>query len=150
LNEAGIAAHRLQIEVNESALPRQSETAALDTLAQLTESGVRLVLDKFGAGAASLEAVRRELVDGIKLDGEFMRSAAVSERDGAIVTALASLGKTLGLRVIAAGFESEDQLAFARKAGIAEAQGYLLGHPIEPEDFVTCVTAPPRRRARRK
>ena len=150
LNAGGLAAHRLQIEVNESALPRQSEAAALDVLAQLAEAGVRVVLDNFGAAAASLAALRRVSIDGVKLDGEFLRDAAVTQRDGAIVTALASLGKRLGLRVIAAGIESEEQLAFARKAGVTEAQGYLLGRPTEPDAFVAAVTPVPRRRARRR
>jgi diguanylate cyclase (GGDEF)-like protein len=148
LNEAGLAAQRLHIEVNESALPRQHEAAALDTLAHLAESGVRIVLDQFGAGAASLAALRRSLIDGIKIDGEFMRGAAIAERDGAIVTALVELGRRLGLRVIAAGIESEEQLAFARRAGIAEAQGFLLGRPIEPEDFAHCVIPRPRQRSK--
>jgi diguanylate cyclase (GGDEF)-like protein len=150
LNASGLAAHRLQVEVNESALPRQSDAAALDVLAQLAEAGVRVVLDNFGAGAASLAALRRISIDGIKLDGEFLRGAAITQRDGAIVTALASLGKRLGLRVIAAGIESEDQLVFARKAGITEAQGYLLGRPIEPDAFVAAVTPTSRRRTRRR
>jgi len=150
LNEGKLPAHRLQIEVNEAALPRQGENAALDTLAQLAESGVSVVLDQFGAGTTSLAALRRSLIEGIKLDGEFVRGAANSERDGAIVSALAALGKRLDLRVIAAGIESEEQLAFARKAGIAEAQGFLLGRPIEPDDFATCVTERPRKRAKRR
>jgi diguanylate cyclase (GGDEF)-like protein len=150
LNEAGLAAQRLQIEVNESALPPDSETAALDVLAQLAESGVRIVLDNFGAGAASLAALRRIAIEGIKLNGEFLRGATAAERDGAIVTALAALGKRLGLRVIAAGIESDEQLVFARKAGISEAQGYLLGRPMEPEAFHAAVTSPPKKqRARR-
>jgi diguanylate cyclase (GGDEF)-like protein len=149
LNDGGLAAPRLQIEVNESALPRQSEAAALDVLTHLADAGVKVVLDNFGAGAASLAALRKVMIDGVKLDGEFVRSAALAERDRLIVTSLAALGKRLGLRVIAAGIESEEQLAFARKAGIVEAQGYLLGRPIDPDDFATCVSAPRRRKARR-
>jgi diguanylate cyclase (GGDEF)-like protein len=149
LADAGLNARRLQIEVNESALPRQNETAGLDVLAQLAETGVRIVLDNFGAGPASLAALRRGSIDGIKLDGEFLRGAVTAERDGAIVTTLASLGKRLGLRVIAAGIESDEQLAFARKAGITEAQGFLLGRPIEPDAFAAIVTATPPCRPRR-
>jgi EAL domain-containing protein (putative c-di-GMP-specific phosphodiesterase class I) len=149
LNDGGLAAPRLQIEVNESALPRQSEAAALDVLTHLADAGVKVVLDNFGAGAASLAALRKVMIDGVKLDGEFVRSAALAERDRLIVTSLAALGKRLGLRVIAAGIESDEQLAFARKAGIVEAQGYLLGRPIDPDDFATCVSAPRRRKARR-
>jgi diguanylate cyclase (GGDEF)-like protein len=150
LNDAGLAAHRLQIEVKESALPCQNETVALDVLTKLNETGVRIVLDNFGAAGASLAVLRRVSIDGVKLDGEFVRNAALVERDGAIVMALAALGKRLGLRLIAAGVESEEQLAFVRRAGVAEAQGYLLGRPIEPEDFANCVTAQPRRRSRRR
>lgn len=149
LNDSALAACRLQIEVNESALLRQNESAALEALGQLADAGVRVVLDNFGAGAASLSALRKVSIDGVKLAGEFLRDAASAERDGAIVTALASLGKRLALRVVAAGVESEEQLAFARKAGITEAQGYLLGRPMEPQAFAALVKAAPRRRARR-
>ena len=150
LNESGLAAERLQVEVNESALTRPNEHAAIETLAELAESGVRVVLDNFGAGAASLSALRRVPIDGVKLDGEFLRGAAEAERDGAIVAALASLGKRLGLRMIAAGIESEEQLAFARKVRIVEAQGFLLGRPVEPEAFADAVTKLSRRRTRRQ
>jgi EAL domain-containing protein (putative c-di-GMP-specific phosphodiesterase class I) len=149
LNEAGLPAQRLQIEVNESALPRQNEAGALEVLAQLAESGVRIVLDNFGAGAASLAALRRVCIDGVKLDGEFVRNAAAIERDGAIVAALTALGKRLGLRVIAAGIESDEQLAFVRKAGVTEGQGYLLGHPVEPEVFAAALSAASTHRSRR-
>jgi EAL domain-containing protein (putative c-di-GMP-specific phosphodiesterase class I) len=150
LNEAGLAAHRLQVEIDEAALPRQNESAALDVLAKLGDAGVRVVLDNFGAAGASLAALRRVNIDGVKLDGEFVRNAAVAERDGTIVAALAALGKRLGLRVIAAGIESDEQMAFVRKAGVAEAQGYLLGRPVEPEDFAAIVKAAARRRTRRR
>jgi diguanylate cyclase (GGDEF)-like protein len=149
LEESTLAAARLQIEVNEAALLRLDETAALDTLARLAAAGVRIVLDNFGAGAASLSALRKISIDGVKLNGEFVRGAAVAERDGAIVAALALLGKRLGLRVIAAGIESDEQLAFARKAGINEAQGYLLGRPMEPDAFAAALKTAPRRRTRR-
>jgi diguanylate cyclase (GGDEF)-like protein len=148
LNEAGLPAQRLQIEIGEPSLMRQDEAATLDVLAQLHDSGVRIVLDNFGAGTASLGALRRVAIDGIKLDGDFVRNAAAVERDGRIVRSLVSLGKGLGLRVIAAGIESEEQLAFVRKAGCAEAQGYLLGRPLEPEAFAGSVRQPARRRAR--
>ncbi|HTT10664.1 MAG TPA: bifunctional diguanylate cyclase/phosphodiesterase [Burkholderiaceae bacterium] len=149
LEDTGLAASRLQIEVNESALMRMNETAAVETLAALTGAGVRVVLDNFGAGSASLSALRKVAIDGLKLNGEFLRGAAVGDRDGAIVAALASLGKRLRLRVIAAGIESEEQLAFARKAGIGEAQGFLLGRPMEPLAFRAELKSAPRRRARR-
>jgi len=150
LNESGLSAGRLQIEVNESALTRQDEGAAIETLARLAEAGVRVVLDNFGAGAASLSALCKVSIDGIKLDGGFLRGAAAAERDGAIVAALASLGKRLGLRVIAAGIESDEQLTFARKAGIAEAQGFLLGRPMDPEAFAGAVTNMSPKRTRRR
>jgi diguanylate cyclase (GGDEF)-like protein len=148
LGVSGLAPQRLQIEVNESALLRLDEIAVVDTLARLAEAGVRIVLDNFGAGAASLSALLKVAIDGVKLDGEFLRGASVAERDGAIVAALAALGKRLGLRVIAAGVESEEQLAFARKIKMTEAQGYLLGRPMEPQAFAAAVKAAPRRRAR--
>jgi EAL domain-containing protein (putative c-di-GMP-specific phosphodiesterase class I) len=140
LNDAGLPAGRLQIEVNEAALTSPDESAALDVLTRLAEGGVRLVIDNFGAGVASLGALRRVTIDAVKLDGQFVRNAVLDARDGAIVGALAGLGRKLGLRVVAAGVESEDQFIFVRKAGVNEAQGYLLGRPVLPEDFARSLT----------
>jgi EAL domain-containing protein (putative c-di-GMP-specific phosphodiesterase class I) len=147
LNDAGLDAGRLHIEIDESALTSQDETGSLDVLARLAESGARLVIDHFGAGVASLGALRRVAIDAVKLDGPFVRNAALDRRDGAIVRALAGLGRKLGLRVIAAGIESEEQLGFVRHAGVTEAQGFLLGRPMEPEPFARLVAARRRRRS---
>jgi diguanylate cyclase (GGDEF)-like protein len=142
LNEAGLPAARLQVEVAETHLLGAAQSHAIDALLQLKESGVAIVLDRAGAG--SLAALRQVPIDGLKLDGDFVRGAAVDARDGQLVAALAALGKRLGLRVIAAGVETEAQLAFVRKAGCAQAQGYLLGRPLAPEAFAEL--ARPRRR----
>lgn len=143
LNDAGLPAARLQVEVAETHLAGAAQPQAIDALLRLKESGVTVVLDRAGAG--SLAALRRVPIDGLKLDGEFVRGAAVDARDGQILAALAALGKRLGLRVIAAGVETEAQLAFARKAGCAEAQGYWLGRPLAPDSFAELVA---RRRKR--
>jgi diguanylate cyclase (GGDEF)-like protein len=143
LNDAGLPAARLQVEVAETHLAGAAQPQAIDALLRLKESGVAVVLDRAGAG--SLAALRRVPIDGLKLDGDFVRGAAVDARDGQLVAALAALGKRLGVRVIAAGVETEAQLAFVRKAGCAEAQGYLLGRPLAPEAFAELV---PRRRKR--
>jgi len=149
LDEAGLAAPRLQVEISETALAPQAGRIALDVLEHLGQSGVRIVLDNFGAGTASLDALRRMPIDGIKLDGDFVRNAVAAERDREIVTALAALGKRLKLRVIAAGVEDEAQFACVRKAGVTEAQGYLLGRPMQPEQFTAQLAVQARPRSRR-
>jgi diguanylate cyclase (GGDEF)-like protein len=145
LNDAGLPAARLQVEVSESHLLAEDGPEAVDALLRLKEGGVGLVLDRAGGGA--LAALRRVPLDGLKLAGDFVRAAAVDARDGAIVAALAALGKRLGVRVIAGGVETEAQFAFVRKAGCVQAQGYLLGRPLAPDAFAERMPPPRGRRA---
>lgn len=147
LNDAGLPAARLQVEVSESHLLGEGGVQAIDALLRLKEGGVGVVLDRAGAGA--LAALRGVPLDGLKLDGEFVRAAAIDARDGEILAAVVALGKRLGVRVIAGGVETDAQFAFVRKAGCAEAQGYWLGRPLAPDAFAERVPASRKRRAAR-
>jgi EAL domain-containing protein (putative c-di-GMP-specific phosphodiesterase class I) len=132
---SGLAPARLQIEVNEAGLARpldEVDAAAFDGLRKL---GVRVTLDSFGAGAASLALLRKIAVDAVKIDGQFVRHAPQDPRDAAIVEAIALLARKLRLTVVAAGVESEAQWDLMKKLGCDEAQGFLLGRPVPNVQF---------------
>jgi diguanylate cyclase (GGDEF)-like protein len=148
LAEAGLDGSQLQVELAESSLaspaPGQDDRAVLESLRAL---GVKIALDGFGS--ASLTLLRRLPVDCVKIDGEFVRRAPVDKCDALIVSAVASVGRRLGLRVVASGVETEQQLALIKKHRCHEVQGYLLGEPVDAERFAAWVGAQPLRRAAR-
>ncbi len=150
LQSTGLAPARVRVEITEASLARPADEEP-DVLARLRSVGVQVALDNFGVGAASLAVLRHFDVDCIKIDGQFVRNALESRRDALIAGSVASLGKRLGLRVAAEGVETAAQLAFVRKIGCTEAQGFYLGRPMAGEEFHAFVDRPdrPRRPARK-
>jgi len=135
LVDSGLDAERLQVEITEASLMRESDKAA-QVLSGLQTMGVRVALDNFGTGYSSLSNLRRFPVDVIKIDGQFVRAAPGDIADGKIVLALASLARGLGLEIVAEGVETAAQLDFVKNCGCHEAQGYLIGRPLAPADFL--------------
>ncbi|MCX8003704.1 MAG: EAL domain-containing protein, partial [Burkholderiaceae bacterium] len=146
LNEAGLPASRLQVEIDAASLLAPEAERAADTVLRLQEAGVQVLLDRAGAEAPA--ALRVAPFDGVKLDGALLRAAVADARTAQVAIALARLARRLGARTIAAGVETPAQLAFARRAGCTEAQGFLLGAPAAPEDFAASIARAPRRRRR--
>jgi EAL domain-containing protein (putative c-di-GMP-specific phosphodiesterase class I) len=135
LVDSRLDAERLQVEITEASLMRDGEKAEL-VLAGLQAMGVKIAFDNFGTGYSSLSSLRRFPVDLIKIDGRLVRGAIDDPADGKIVAALAGLAKSLGLQSVAEGVETAQQLAFIRKCGCDEAQGFLLGRPLAGGAFV--------------
>lgn len=125
LAASGLEPQRLELEITESVLIEDGE-AAMATLCQLRELGVRLALDDFGRGYSSLSYVRSFSFDRIKIDRTF---AGADTGSRAIVRAVAQLGTSLGLATTAEGIETEEQLNAARAEGCTEVQGYLFSPP---------------------
>jgi diguanylate cyclase (GGDEF)-like protein len=147
LADAGLDGAQLQVELAESSLTAGAggadDRTVLDALRAL---GVRIALDGFGS--ASLTLLRRLPVDCVKIDGDFVRRAPDDKCDALIVSAVASVGRRLGLRVVASGVETEQQLALIKKHRCHEVQGYLLGEPVDAGRFAAWLAAqPPVRRA---
>jgi predicted signal transduction protein with EAL and GGDEF domain len=143
LDVSGLDAGRLEIEITESALIK-SEARARATLGQLRAMGVRLVLDDFGTGFASLNFLRTFAFDRIKIDQSFI-SEMVDRRDSmAIVGAVTGLARSLGMGPVAEGVEVSDQLEGVTTVGCEEMQGFYFCHPVpsvEVEDAVArCVS----------
>jgi diguanylate cyclase (GGDEF)-like protein/PAS domain S-box-containing protein len=122
---------RLVLEVTETLLPAD-EDEARRRLIELHELGIQLAIDDFGTGYSSLRYVRDLPISTIKIDRSFVSGLGYSDHDEAIVNAVTQLARTLGLRVVAEGVETEAQFAFLGRVGCDFSQGYLFGRPQPP------------------
>lgn len=134
LSESGTQGERLVLEVTES-LQLQAGPIEMRNLAQLRAKGVRIAIDDFGAGFASLGYVRGIAFDSIKIDRSYVRGLPQSRIDGLIVTAICKIGRAMKLQVVAEGVETEEQLAFLQKAGCGQIQGFLIARPAPLADL---------------
>ncbi|MEO1302215.1 MAG: EAL domain-containing protein [Myxococcota bacterium] len=128
LNASGIEPARLEIEITESTLMRNTKSSN-ETLKALKELGVRVAIDDFGTGYSSLSYLHRFQVDVLKIDRSFICELGQDDNGEAIASAIVSLSRRLGLEVVAEGVEDETQLAFLRREGCALAQGYYFSRP---------------------
>jgi diguanylate cyclase len=128
LSETDFDANRLELELTESTLLGNLDTAELSML-RLKAIGVRFALDDFGTGYSSLLYLRRFPFDKLKIDSSFVRSIEKAPDAAAIVHAVVSLGRGLGMKVTAEGVETAEQHLFLRAAGVHSMQGYRFGKP---------------------
>jgi diguanylate cyclase (GGDEF)-like protein len=125
---------RLELEVTESTLIGNVDSAEL-AMARLKALGVRLALDDFGTGYSSLLYLRRFPFDKLKIDRSFVHSIEKTADAAAIVHAVVSLGRGLGMKVTAEGVETAEQHLFLRAAGVHSMQGYRFGRPVSAAEF---------------
>ncbi|RYG56791.1 MAG: EAL domain-containing protein, partial [Alphaproteobacteria bacterium] len=129
LLEEGLPPSRLELEVTESALIADSSDVAA-TLERLRERGIQISLDDFGTGYSSLSHLMQFGIDRIKIDRSFVSLLDTRADGAAIVSALISLGRTLGLSTTAEGVETEAQRDFLVALGCTDLQGYLFSRPM--------------------
>jgi diguanylate cyclase (GGDEF)-like protein len=141
LKETDFDASRLELELTESTLLGNLETAELSML-RLKVIDVRFALDDFGTGYSSLLYLRRFPFDKLKIDSSFVRSIETAPDAAAIVHAVVSLGRGLGMRVTAEGVENAEQHLFLRAAGVHSMQGYRFGRPGPPADIIARIASP--------
>jgi len=133
LEAAGVPGRQLEIELTEtSVIDRMDEARqALDTL---RAAGVHVSLDDFGTGYTSLTLLAQLPLDTIKIDRSFIVGMARGERDEAMIRSIVSMAHTLGLRVVAEGVETNDELETLAAMGCDEVQGYLISRPHSAEE----------------
>ena len=134
LAESGIAPHRLWLELTESALLEEGE-APFERLHELKALGVALVLDDFGTGYSSLAYLQRFPLDALKVDRAFVAGITEDGRAAALVEAVVTMARTLGLQVIPEGIETHAQRDALLALGCRYGQGYLFGRPAASSEL---------------
>ncbi len=119
----------LELELTE-AVAMGDPAAAVAVMKGLHERGVRLSIDDFGTGYSSLSYLKRFRISRLKIDQSFVRDVPDDPEDNAIVTTVISLARSLGLRTVAEGVETERQVAFLKEQGCDEVQGYYYSKPL--------------------
>lgn len=139
LAESGLRSDRLELEVTESVLV-ESEGGAVETLHGLRALGVRISMDDFGTGYASLSYLRSFPFDKIKIDQSFVRGADAETSGSMIVRAVAALGRSLGMTTLAEGVETAEQMERIRAGGCTDIQGYLIARPMPASQIRSFIT----------
>jgi diguanylate cyclase (GGDEF)-like protein len=129
LAETGLAPGALTVEVNERILVEE-DGLVIDRLADLRRTGVRLAIDNFGTGYASLLYLRQSPVDIIKIDPSFVAGLGHDDTLTLLTRTVVQVGRELGLRVVAEGIEQPRQLSALREMGCHYGQGFLVGRPM--------------------
>jgi EAL domain-containing protein (putative c-di-GMP-specific phosphodiesterase class I) len=130
LNETGLTANRLELEITETLLLGNSQVIMAE-LHALKAMGVAIVMDDFGTGYSSLSYLWQFPFDKIKIDRSFMQGFDGHSRNaGTVVKTLIALGRELNMRVTVEGVETAAQAAFLDKIGGDQAQGYFFGRPV--------------------
>lgn len=128
LNETGLPAERLELEVTESSLFTENNTP-MNTLNRLRALGVKISLDDFGTGYSSLSRLSRLAFDKIKIDKSFVNSISTHEDALNIIRLIIGMAKSLNMKSVAEGVETQEQLESLQVLGCDFIQGYLFGKP---------------------
>jgi diguanylate cyclase (GGDEF)-like protein len=129
LQTSGISPNRLELEITETVLLKDTATV-LETLREFQNIGVRISLDDFGTGYSSIGYLRTFPFDSIKIDRSFVSDLRGCGSSLAIVNAILTLGRALGMSVTAEGVETRDQLGMLKSERCTEVQGYLFSPPV--------------------
>jgi EAL domain-containing protein (putative c-di-GMP-specific phosphodiesterase class I)/PAS domain-containing protein len=129
LKHSGFPGNRLELEITESALIRNTERT-IEYLKEWKRLGIRIAVDDFGTGYSSLSYLSQLPVDRLKLDQSLIRRMTVDSKGAAVARSIVCLGAELGVDVMAEGVETEEQLQMLANLGCPTVQGYLLGRPM--------------------
>jgi diguanylate cyclase (GGDEF)-like protein len=132
IEETGVAAHRLELEITETAMMEYPELVS-EKIFALKRLGVRIALDDFGTGYSSLSYLNRFAVDTLKVDRSFVQAIPADRSVCVMVSAIVNLARSLGLTVVVEGTETEEQIAWLSALGPIEAQGFLFSRPVPVE-----------------
>lgn len=135
LKEVALAPRNLELEITEGVFMHNEENT-LSVLQQLKTMGLHLSIDDFGTGYSSLSYLKRFPIDKLKIDQSFIRDCHNNDEDKAIISTIVSLGKSLGLSLIAEGVEELVHVDFLKTLHCDEIQGYWFSRPVEPETLI--------------
>jgi EAL domain-containing protein (putative c-di-GMP-specific phosphodiesterase class I) len=131
---SGMSPTLLQLEVTES-MVMQNVARAVRMLDAIQSRGIHIAIDDFGTGYSSMSLMKQFPIDTLKIDRSFVRDLPEDLEDRAITQAIISMGKALGMTVVAEGVETIEQQAFLRQNACDEMQGYLFSKPVPPSDI---------------
>jgi diguanylate cyclase (GGDEF)-like protein len=143
LDSSGLDAGSLIIEVTETALMRNAEATAR-RLRAIRELGVRVAVDDFGTGYSSLAYLQQFPVDCLKIDRRFTNAITTSPESRSLIGTLVQLGRDLGLKTLAEGVETTDEVDHLRGEHVDEAQGFLLARPLAADELEIQLLQPTR------
>jgi diguanylate cyclase (GGDEF)-like protein len=134
LDETGLDPRSLELELTESVLMKHAEVTE-SILAALRARGVQLAIDDFGTGYSSLSYLTKFPIDVLKIDQSFVRQITTAPDQTTMLAAILSMGRTLKLRIVAEGVETQEELVFLQAHHCDEAQGFYFSRPVPAEQF---------------
>ncbi|WP_187254561.1 EAL domain-containing protein [Alkalicoccus halolimnae] len=140
LHVSGLEAEWLELELTESGIMRDI-TETFEKLQQLKALGIHISIDDFGTGFCSLSYLKNFPVDFLKIDQSFLTNVHEDKVNASIARSIISLGQSLGMKVIAEGVETEEQLIFLKEETCDSAQGYFIHKPCTASSFTQMLTA---------
>jgi EAL domain-containing protein (putative c-di-GMP-specific phosphodiesterase class I) len=135
VSSARISPKLLQLEITENMIMEHLDSTP-ETMQALDSLGYKISIDDFGTGYSSLEYLKRFPVDSLKIDRTFINGIDTDPDNAAIVRAAISMAHSMGLKVVAEGVETEEQLLYLHKLRCDLIQGYLLGRPMPAKDAI--------------
>jgi diguanylate cyclase (GGDEF)-like protein/PAS domain S-box-containing protein len=134
LEDTGLPPDKLELELTENVLMQTIE-AALEKLRELRALGVRIAIDDYGAGCSSLSSLRQFMIGRLKIGQSFVRDLPGDRNAESVAAAIMAIGRSMDLRVIAEGVETQAQVEFLKEMSCKEAQGYLFAAPMTRPEF---------------
>jgi len=135
LNEFGMPAHSLTLEITESVMLDDRQVDPVALMKTLKTLGVKISLDDFGTGYSSLSYLKRLPIDTLKIDRSFIKDIEADPDDQALVNAIVTMANALSIDVICEGVENRKQNTILMHMGCREIQGFYFGKPMPEEDF---------------
>ena len=142
IETTGIDPAKIEVEITESILLDDVDRS-IHLLERMKAMGLKLALDDFGTGYSSLTYLRSFPIDVVKIDRSFVEGIGTDPDSAAIVRSIVDLSRTLGLRTIAEGVETDEELTVLRNLGCDVAQGYLISKPLAAIDAARLISYNP-------
>jgi diguanylate cyclase (GGDEF)-like protein/PAS domain S-box-containing protein len=142
LEEFRLEPAALSIEITEG-VAMQNSAWTIDALEGLRDLGVGIALDDFGTGHSALNYLRKFPIDCLKIDQSFVRDLGRNASDRAIVTAIVTMARGLGIKVVAEGVETEEQKRFLVEQGCDQIQGFLISPAVPADELIAMLVATP-------